>query len=196
MPLRQCYILTCDRSSNRTQFSKNILEKIGFKVNLFDALPNIDKVLSNKYSMMKIYEIISNGSDEYVYVFEDDINILEDITLDEIIEYESISPMFFYLGLCDYGYKKIKKNKTKINDKSVIIVNGSIRGLHAIGLSKKGATDLLNFAKNFSGRYMDMCLESFSMIHPANVLRYDLQSYINGHRGLFFQDRDNFPSTI
>ena len=39
-------------------------------------------------------------------------------------------------------------------------------------------------------------LEKFTEIYPANVIRYDLESYIKGHRGLFFQDRNRFPSTM
>lgn len=38
--------------------------------------------------------------------------------------------------------------------------------------------------------------ENFSIQYPANVVRYDLESYISGHRGVFFQDRKRFPSTI
>ena len=32
--------------------------------------------------------------------------------------------------------------------------------------------------------------------YPAPNRRYDLQSYIYGHRGVIFQDRLRFPSTI
>jgi predicted extracellular nuclease len=54
------------------------------------ALDNSDKVLSIKFSMVEIYKIISNENDQWSYVFEDDINILENITLNEIIQYENI----------------------------------------------------------------------------------------------------------
>jgi len=193
---RKCYILTCNETSERTLFAKSILENIGFQVNLFFAIPNDDKVLSNKESMMCIYDIIAKGDDEWVYVFEDDINVLENITLDEIIEYEKISSHFFYLGLCDYGPSKYVQHEIKISNHDVIIVNGYTRGLHAIGLSKTGAAELFNFAKSVPERYMDVCLEWFSTMHPANVVRYDLESYICGHRGIFFQDRNRFPSSI
>lgn len=196
MSKRVCFVLTCNEKSERTQFSKHLLEKIGFQVNLFIAIPNADKVLSNKISMMQIYNIIAHGKDEWVYVFEDDINILEDVTLDEIIKYESISSYFFYLGICDYGFIKTIKHKKKINDKSVTIVNGFIRGLHAIGISRKGAATLFFFARMMRERYMDICLERFSKKFPVNVMRYDLESYISGHRGIFYQDRNRFPSTI
>jgi len=197
MLLRKCYLLTCDEKSHRSTFSKNILEKIGFKVNLFRAIPNNDKVLSNKSSMIKIYDIISKGDDEWVYVFEDDINIVENINLDEIVEYEKISSYFFYLGLCNYNNKNHKQHETKINNNIVTIVKGGIRGLHAIGISKKGALELKKFANSSCEKYLDVCLEKFSIKYPANVVRYDLLSYLNNsHRGIFFQDRKIFPSMI
>lgn len=196
MVTRRCYVLTCDTLSERAQFSYNLLKKIGFDVNFFTAIPHSDKVISNKISMMSIYDKIAKGEDEWVYVFEDDINILEEISLEELIQYENISSMFFYLGICENGNRKHNINEKKINNKQVIIVNGFTRGLHAIALSKKGAEQLYEFAENSDERYMDVCLENFSKIYPANVVRYDLQSYIYGHRGIFFQDRDRFPTTI
>lgn len=196
MSKRKCFVLTCDENSQRTKFSKSLLEKIGFQVNLFIAVPNRDKVLSNKISMMHIYNIISHGEDEWVYIFEDDINILEAVTIDEIIKYEDISSRFFYLGVCKYGSINPKTHTEKINDKFVAIVDGSIRGLHAIGISKKGADELFHFARMTKERYMDVCLEQFAEKYPANVMRYDLESYIKGHRGIFYQDRRKFPSII
>jgi hypothetical protein len=196
--MRNSYILTCNSSSERTLFSKNILEKVGFNVNLIQCIPNENKVLSNKYSMIKIYETIANGPDEWGYVFEDDINILEDIDISEIIQYEKISNHFFYLGVCIPNYNKYYlTNKIKINNHEVSIMKGGVRGLHAIAISKSGAIELLSFLKNYINyEYMDMILEKFSEKYPANVVRYDLQSYIYGHRGIFFQDRNKFPSSI
>jgi hypothetical protein len=196
--MRNSYVLTCNTSSERTLFSKNILEKIGFNVNLIQCIPNENKVLSNKYSMIKIYETIANGPDEWAYVFEDDINILQDIDISEIIKYEKISNHFFYLGVCIPNYNKYYlTNKIKINNHEVSIMKGGVRGLHAIAISKKGAIELLSFLQNYINyEYMDMILEKFSEKYPANVVRYDLQSYIYGHRGIFFQDRNKFPSSI
>lgn len=195
---RTAYLLTGDVNSERCQFSKNVLEKVGFNVICFNFFPHENKVISNKNSMVAIYELIANGDDEWVYVFEDDINVLEDVKLDEIIKYESISTHFFYLGLCVcHDNNKIYTNCNKINDNEVIIVKGKIRGLHAIALHKNGAKELIEFIKkNDEHVYMDVILEEFSVLHPANVVRFDLQSYMHGHRGVFFQDRRKFPSTI
>jgi len=193
---RKAYVLTCDKKSNRSQFSKSVLENIGFNVIIFECIKNENKVLSNKISMQAIYEIIANGEDEWVYIFEDDINVLEDIKIDELIEYENISKTFFYLGTCGFKNSNNLYNPMKINGHEVVIVKGSVRGLHAIALSKDGARKLIEYSSNSSEIYMDVILEDFSQIHNPNLVRYDLESYIQGHRGIIFQDRDKFPTTI
>ena len=193
------YLLTTDKDSSRTIFSKKRLEEIGFDVRLVQHIPNADKVLSNKQSMESIYEQIVGGNDEWGYVFEDDINLLEEISLSEIIEYESYSRMFFYLGVClvgTFGNNNIRKLADKIKERNVMVVSGNVRGLHAIGLSKEGAKELLIDSKVSRLRYMDMILEEYSKKYPALVVRFDLESYIRGHRGVIFQDRKMFPSSI
>ena len=71
-----------------------------------------------------------------------------------------------------------------------------VRGLHAIGLSKNGAKELLEYSQKSSKIYMDMILEEFAQLNNPNMVRYDLESYISGHRGIFFQDRNKFPTSI
>ena len=194
---RIAYLLTTNKDSQRTLFSQQILTQIGFNVALVQHIPHPNPVISNKISMCHIYELIHNGVDEYAYVFEDDINILENISLSEIIKYEPISKMFFYLGICeDRGKNTIEDTMYSIHSHKVLSISGNVRGLHAIGLSKNGAKELVEFAKQSNFEYMDMILEEFSKKYPANIVRYDLQSYIYGHRGIVFQDRLRFPSTI
>ena len=144
---RIAYLLTTNKDSQRTLFSQQILSQIGFNVALVQHIPHPNPVISNKISMCHIYELIHNGIDEYAYVFEDDINILENISLSEIIKYEPISKMFFYLGICeDRGKNTIKDTMYSIHSHKVLSISGNVRGLHAIGLSKNGAKDLLEFA--------------------------------------------------
>lgn len=196
---RKAYLLTSEVDTPRKQFSIQILNNVGFKVIPVHYIKNKDNVLSNKLSMMYIYETIAESSDPYAYVFEDDINVLEPISLADIVKYEKISPMSFYLGCCIPDYQNnsnLKIHDIKIDNKEVTTLSGAVRGLHAIGLSNDGAKLLCNFAKISNERYMDMILEDFTRVYPANVIRYDLESYIKGHRGVFFQDRDRFPSTI
>lgn len=199
--MRKAYILTCNQESERSKFSKEVLDNVGFESIFFNCIPHKNKVLSNKISMLKIYENIANGEDDWVYVFEDDINILKPITILEIIEYENISPIFFYLGVCIPNYYNSKNNLViyyrEINNSKIYGIKGGVRGLHAIAISKQGAKLLLDFAKEYeSYEYMDMILEKFSEKYPAPVINPELESYIYGHRGIFFQDRNKFPSTI
>ena len=201
---RIAYLLTGDETSERTLFSKEVLENIGFDVHMILFLAHPNKVISNKISMQLIYQRIAEMSSDddddadhyFAYVFEDDINVLEPITLEEIVKYENVSERFFYLGVCQYDNIKVIPTVIKINQSPVYQVSGGIRGLHAIGLSKKGAKELLAFSQTSDWEYMDMILEDFSRLYPANVVRYDLCSYIPGHRGIVFQDRERFPSTI
>jgi hypothetical protein len=89
-----------------------------------------------------------------------------------------------------------KNTGIKIRNKDVYSKSGFCKGLHAIGLSKKGSIELLKFSKESNERYMDVILEKFTKLYPANVCRYDLESYISGHRGILFQDRKKFPSMM
>lgn len=195
MTSRTAYLLTYDSTSSRCLFSKNILEDIGFNVHVITCIFNENKVLSNKISMQYIYKLIQDSDQDYNYVFEDDINVIEPIKIDEIVEYEKISPIFFYLGLCEYVNNPVLTNH-KINKHNIYSKSGGVRGLHAIGLSKNGTKLLLEFSKKSNEQYMDVILEHFSLIYPANCVRYDLESYINGHKGIIFQDRNRFPSNI
>lgn len=189
---RTAYLLTTDENSERANFSKTLLEKIGFEVELVKAIPHEDKVLSNKISMQYIYSKI----EKYSYVFEDDINVHEEITLEEIKEYEKYSPKFFYLGMCEYNSKNSEETEIKIRNKKVYKKTGNVRGLHGIGVSKEGAKELLERSKETTERYMDVILEEYSEKNPANIVRYDLESYITGHKGIIYQDRKRFPSDI
>jgi len=196
---RKAYLLTCDKNSERTISSKKILESIGFEVILFMAIPNEDKVLSNKNSLLQIYKLISEGENEWAYVFEDDINIHEMFDINELEEYEKISKDFYYLGCCVNPYIKNTQHFPStiiINNRNPIMVRGNIRGHHAIGFSKDGANKLYDFALISKERYMDAILDKYTVLIPTYVYRYDLESYIIGHRGIFFQDEKKFPSII
>jgi hypothetical protein len=195
--IRNCYVLTENIKSQRALFSKSILEKLGFNVTFFLSIPNKNRPLSNKNSMIAIYKLIQNGNDEWVYVFEDDINILQDIKMSEIIEYEKISQYSFFLGVCMYDHYKVNYDSTKVNNHEVAIVKGEVRGAHAVAFSKEGINKLLLFIENMSDCiHSDVILEKFTELYPAYVIRYDLESSIKGHRGLFFQDRTKFRSTM
>ena len=193
---RNAYLLTTNPKSERTIFSKNLLGKIGFNVIIFLAIKHHCKVTSNKISMKAIYKTICNDNTcEWNYVFEDDIDLLDKISLSEIIEYEKISDKIIYLGLCSNDPMLIKTKYT-INKYPVYKTFGNTHGLHAIGLSRSGCKELLDFSTTNDHKYMDCILGKFIKNNHANIIRYDLESYISGHRGIFFQNRRKFPTTI
>jgi len=199
MVTRTAYLLTTNTTSERTLFSQDILQQIGFNVQIIQHTPHADAKVSNKLSMLGIYKTILNSDEEFAYVFEDDINMLEPITLDEIVNYEAISPRIFYLGCCvPYNNDTITATANTINNHTVFQVVGKIQGLHGIGLSKKGAEALLNFVQSNDdpNKCLDEIVGEFTAYNPAPILRYDLVSYIPSHRGIIFQDRNRFPSMI
>ena len=195
---RNAYLLTTDFNSSRATFSKELLQKIGFDVTICLAISHNDPIMSHKLSMIEIYKIIENSSDEWSYIFEDDINILEPIKLDEIIEYEKISTdNFFYLGICKYiDMNSITTTSHIINNHQVYQVSGAVRGAHAVAFSKNGIKQFNQFIKNFSIVAYDMLIELYTLSHPANIIRCDLSSTMPGHLGLFFQDREKFKSSL
>ena len=194
--MRKAFLLSHTPNSKRSNFSKKILEDIGFSVVVVPTIPHQCPVHSNKISMQSIYQSIADSNDDWSYVFEDDINVAENIKIDEIIEYENISDKFFYLGCCLRSEKGVKKTNFLIKNKAVFSISGSVACLHAIALSKKGAKELLSFSLKSGQKYMDEILESFSKIYPANIVRYDLKGQTWGHAGVIFQDRTKFQSEI
>jgi len=151
--------------------------------------------------MQAIYEIIINGQDEWGYVFEDDIGVWEDVQLKNIIPYENISKMIFYLGICESIPAKHSPSDIKIDGYTVETVSENKSAcLHAIALSKDGAKELLEMSHNSSEEYMDVIVNQFAMKYKANIVRYDYELPItehnSGYRGLFYQDRNQFESTI
>ena len=142
----------------------------------------------------------------FYYVFEDDVNMIELINIDEIIQYEAISDQFFYLGCCvnkQLPYILCNTNN-KINGHDVYNISGNVFGLHAVGMSKKCAAEFLEFINNecikksYNADFqIDVLLGQYTIIYPANVVRFDLSSYVHmGHKGILFQDQIKFPSSI
>ena len=200
MNTRTAYLLTTNEQSERCIFSKGVLEKIGFNVEVIIAIPHEIPLVSNKISLQYIYSIIEKSDyDGFQYVFEDDINMLDNITLEEIIEYEKISKLFFYLGICEEGPLLGFKTDIEIYGHPVYYKQGLCYGLHAIGMSKHGAKDFLEFSKRveYDNLHMlDVIMYQYCAINPAYVVRYDLESYIKGHKGIIYQDREKFSPTI
>lgn len=198
---RIAHLMTIDENSDRCIFSFGILNLVGFDVKIHKAVPDLNPVLSHSKTSRLIFEEILNSDEEWHYIFEDDINIIKLIKLEEIVEYEKISHGFFFLGVCKYGNDAGFITPYEVNNHKVYSVSGCVRGAHAVAFSK---TELKNFMTLFnfftSGKnpilYLDVIYELYTLNNPSNVIRMDLESNIHGHRGIFFQDRDQFKSTM
>lgn len=196
---RNAYVLSCNFNSDRTNFSCGILENIGFNVIKMPCIPHEKVLQSNRLGHESIYHHILKSKEKWAYIFEDDINIIEDIKLDEVVEYEKISKNVFYLGCCIINPRRtLKKTGHKIRNSDVYNVKGGSRCLHGIGISNDGCANLLNFSKIWKKPLaFDACLDDFVSIHSANIVRGDLQSPQNPrHFGFLYQDRLRFSSEI
>lgn len=194
---RKAYILTCDKQSERAKNTESLLSSIGFDVILCDIVHYpICVPTSNLMSMRKIYQTILKSDDEWSYVFEDDLNQLEPITLSEIIEYESISNHIFYLGCCMENISRVNKTKHSIKGHTVYNLNKTAC-LHAIAFQKSSIELIYTYMEKYSHlKFLDQIIgDKFVGDHGANVVRYDLISpQESGHRGILYQDRIKFPS--
>ena len=192
---RIAYLLTTNEESERYIFSKNVLEKIGFTVKCFKAFPDTIPLRSHKRSTVAILQEIMM-SEGYFYIFEDDINVLEEITLDEIIEYEKISNKIFYLGICEYESLGFK-TEHNIRGHDVYVKQGYAYGTQAYAVNQIGAIEFLSYLNSpeLVNYYItDVMLDAYCKFgSKTNIVRYDLESCIPGHKGVVFQDREKFP---
>lgn len=200
--MRTAYLLSYNPSADRTKFSYDLLNKIGFNVKIVKSIDNDCVLLSNRLSFEHIYNLILSSDDYWGYVFEDDINLIEDISLNEIIEYENISNYFFYLGCCCKSHDGVRKTKYTINGHDVYSISGNARCLHGIGISKQGARTILNLSKAWmphipTNKSFDNFFDDFTRSNPTNIIRYDLKSiWDKNHVGVLFQDRARFSSDV
>jgi len=209
---RTAYLISSSqqRFLARQATARAVLEKVGFSVVVVEFIPHARPAISNKLTHQHILEQVLASNDTYAYVFEDDVNVAEAITLDEIIQYEAFNSRWFCLGICEYSGSVPEVHETCtygglngkyaghiINNHPVLSMSGWFRGSHAYAVSQKGAQELLDFSKAMDHDYFDVQMEAFSVTHPVPVVRYDIDRKNNGHRGIFFQDRDAFPvSTV
>lgn len=200
---RKAHVITTNTCSPRFMYSLKTLQKVGFsKIIPIDPIKygngdELSKVMSNKKTFLYSLEKFINDRDEWLYIFEDDIDAHNDVSMKDILELEKKSALFFYLGIC-----------FPIN-KSIRTPPSCGRCAHAMAFSKRGAQELLKFEKTSTKKlqtqniarnepYFDVIIEGWCNENGKfNVLKQNKMSPENvGHRGAFFQARKQFPSTI
>ena len=201
-PRRIAYVVTLNISSPRYLQTKNVLENFGFVVRnvapQFIGKSTREQTLSNKFALLQAVRFIKDGDDPWGYAFEDDLadHELSSWKISDLVKIEGQSDYFMYLGIC---MGSPPKNSI-----------GCGRCAHAMGFSKKGATEVASFASQTyplleTGRvpreeeYFDVINEAwckekggFRIIGP---LRKSARGH-DGHYGIFIQDRAKFRSQI
>jgi len=209
--LYTAYVVTLNVKSERFRSTKQILQKLGFRV--LTVHPSyvgdsyLDRTLSNKYAFLEVFEAIKSGEDEWGYVFEDDIALnperVDSDILANIARGETLyGRLFQYLGVC-------KSTHTAAISMNVSKTCG--RCAHAMGISRKGVNKLFEYMSHSSDvvmdsrltpptdPYMDAVIESWCLqeggFHVVGPLQHAKRGDIS-HIGLFLQDRERFISTI
>lgn len=209
-PVRTAYLLSVDPTSIRTNTVKTTLTNIrGFNVEIVTAIPAKDtseesRRISNRDSILSILQMIATqDGNMFFYVFEDDVALVQPVSLHEITLYEIISKEqgIFYLGACLYNEATLEPTPYDIYDHLVYKIKQNIRGAHAFAVTPRCARQILDFYKS---HYMDeiasdVILENYvnECTNGIHVVRPDLISpFMDTHRGIFYQDRVNHSSII
>ena len=197
---RIAYLLTANVSSERTRHSMKTLEIAGFSVvlSLCEVVRAVESgmVWSNKDTFIRIIKhYIQNNSTEWLYLFEDDIDVLTNTSIHDIEQNISESTLFTYLGIC-------APQTTPSGGRCG-------RCAHAMGFSYAGAREVLLFNtmnkhKLCTGNipldepYFDVVVEGWCLLKGGfSVAHLELESpQDHRHNGLFFQDRGKFKSII
>ena len=201
MPTRVAHIISLDESRPRAQQTQRVLRDMGFETTMvkpkYFGHTRKDKTLSNKFAMIDAVEQIAKGKQPWGYVFEDDIYQHEASTLQlrDIIQAEESSKHFIYLGVCTAR-------------EAVSFMCG--RCAHAMGFSRDGAEEILNFVQNLhptlvtgnspvDEEYFDVIVEGWCKLKGGFRVVGPLFPSSRGHvehYGALIQDRGTFPSEI
>jgi len=194
------YVLSMDKDSLRSKHTEKTLNTVGFKVEYITPQTRgnaiSDKLWSNKMAFLNLLEkYLESNSTSWLYIFEDDITAHSGTSLQDIRDIEARSTKFVYLGICGTSVQFFLQSWTLQNQGKC----GTCA--HAMGFSRKGAQEFMAFSQEKT----DMNATNFDVVVAAwclslggfPVLRFDLRSpQIEGHRGVFFQDRLKFATSI
>lgn len=196
--VKNAYVLTTDKNSDRAKNAERVLRKIGFNIIFFEAFKEKNPMISHRRSMEAIYDkILEEEKEDYCCIFEDDIDTTLDINLDYISNYESLNEDVVYLGFC-YNKGKFLKTHDMINGENLYRIKGGIRGIHSLLVSRKGVELLKKlYQENQQCLHMDVLLERYSLKQPLFVVKKDARSPCHGsHYGIFYQERRKFKSQL
>jgi len=194
--LRKAFLITTDISNERTRRTVQILEKVGFVVVYQPVIPHPNKMVSNRLTHMELLRKISvDRTEPWGYIFENDIQISNASfrVNPDIIAFESKHPEFMFLGVC------MKKEFLDFFPNTQHYCGYCA---HAYALTPKGARKLHTFTLNQNSsrdlQPQDMItLQWFLQEKGFPVVEMKYRSpQVTGHFGLFYQDRDLFPSKI
>jgi len=205
---RVAYVVSMNTATPRFLQTKKVLSEFGFEVSAvtpyYFGRTREKQTLSNKIALLTAATLISRGEEPWGYIFEDDIYKHESSRddLSAVIESEKASNLFQYLGVCTEGEARNKP-----------VRNMCGRCAHAMGISKQGALELLEFAnlqepklevgqKNAPGDelYLDVIVQGWCEAQPPGFrvvgpLKNSVKGDV-GHYGIFLQDRNSFESEI
>lgn len=222
---RTGYLITVDRNAPRAINAAKVLQRSGFTVVAVTAIPAKSKRRSCRLTMSKALKLLIAADDEWGYIFQEDIARNEwTTTLPDIVNYEKADPDYVYLGVCMdwHGTPPSISSHHHSNEIGKYVVACG-KCAHAQGVSKQGAKKILSWFKqqddaytqkansiagwdktpegeaaglddrSFDAPVMKMCLKhgGYPVVKNSEVSPWD-----RSHRGLFYQDRKEYPTTI
>ena len=196
--IRRAYMISTDKNSNRSLWSHKLLSSIGFNVQVIipDYNFKLEPAASLVLNVLNIFDICLSSSQDWCYIFEDDIDINKNVTLDELTKWETEASMLFYLGICLDGINKKHQIDTKYGPQ----VSTCGHCTHAFVINKIGIHDFINKSFTKPKNYIDKMLlnwcknKQFGFLVPE--LKSPSKSKISGHVGYFYQNRQIFESGI
>lgn len=201
---RPAYVVSVSRGlDERSQRTGTILHNLGFDVEYVEPIswkglreenPTLSeeesKVLSHRNTVLNL---LRHSPRPWTYVFEDDIAVHNGVNMESIVELESSSDSFFYLGLCLPHKSDVLLPPPKSNGE-----RACGRCAHALAFSREGASSLLSFlSTGGDSAYFDINVETWCAANDGfPVYLWERHGQQDGHRGGFFQDRNIFETGI
>ncbi|GMH58113.1 hypothetical protein TrRE_jg7732 [Triparma retinervis] len=151
------------------------------------------KVLSHRNTVVDILK--KSTSSGWTYIFEDDISPHAGVTLSTILALEVSSDLGFYLGVCvPHEVDAVIPPPACTGDRCCG------RCAHAVALSREGRDEFLRYFDEVTHEnYFDVIFEAFCANKGGGFKVYGWEmgyGNVEGHRGGFYQDRQQFETGI